>query len=354
MQKYGGEYLVTMFLNEADFRSDTVTRPTPGMLAAMHAAPVGDDVLGDDPTVKALEASAAERFGQEAGLFCPSGTMTNQIAINVHCRPGDEVICSPLAHIYNYEGGGVAFNSGVQVRTGGDAYGRLFPEDVHRLVQPNMDVHAAPTSLLVVENTANKGGGTSLGLPLLRDLHAAAKVHQLAYHLDGARVFNALVREGESMADYAFFDSISICLSKGLGAPVGSLLLGPKDFIAQARRIRKRFGGGMRQAGYLAAAGLYALDHHVDRLAEDHEKAADIDACLASLPYVVERKPCHTNMVLFRIEAAGGAPALQEHLADQGIRIIAMDREWLRVVTHLDIQAVHIDQLKAALRSFPA
>jgi threonine aldolase len=343
-----------MFLNEADFRSDTVTRPTPGMLAAMHAAPVGDDVLGDDPTVKALEASAAERFGQEAGLFCPSGTMTNQIAINVHCRPGDEVICSPLAHIYNYEGGGVAFNSGVQVRTGGDAYGRLFPEDVHRLVQPNMDVHAAPTSLLVVENTANKGGGTSLGLPLLRDLHAAAKVHQLAYHLDGARVFNALVREGESMADYAFFDSISICLSKGLGAPVGSLLLGPKDFIAQARRIRKRFGGGMRQAGYLAAAGLYALDHHVDRLAEDHEKAADIDACLASLPYVVERKPCHTNMVLFRIEAAGGAPALQEHLADQGIRIIAMDREWLRVVTHLDIQAVHIDQLKAALRSFPA
>ncbi len=354
MQKYGGEYLVTMFLNEADFRSDTVTRPTPGMLAAMHAAPVGDDVLGDDPTVKALEASAAERFGQEAGLFCPSGTMTNQIAINVHCRPGDEVICSPLAHIYNYEGGGVAFNSGVQVRTGGDAYGRLFPEDVHRLVQPNMDVHAAPTSLLVVENTANKGGGTSLGLPLLRDLHAAAKVHQLAYHLDGARVFNALVREGESMADYAFFDSISICLSKGLGAPVGSLLLGPKDFIAQARRIRKRFGGGMRQAGYLAAAGLYALDHHVDRLAEDHEKAADIDACLASLPYVVERKPCHTNMVLFRIEAAGGAPALQEHLADQGIRIIAMDREWLRVVTHLDIQAAHIDQLKAALRSFPA
>lgn len=354
MQKYGGEYLVTMFLNDADFRSDTVTRPTPGMLAAMHAAPVGDDVLGDDPTVKALEASAAERFGQEAGLFCPSGTMTNQIAINVHCRPGDEVICSPLAHIYNYEGGGVAFNSGVQVRTGGDAYGRLFPEDVHRLVQPNMDVHAAPTSLLVVENTANKGGGTSLGLPLLRDLHAAAKVHQLAYHLDGARVFNALVREGESMADYAFFDSISICLSKGLGAPVGSLLLGPKDFIAQARRIRKRFGGGMRQAGYLAAAGLYALDHHVDRLAEDHEKAADIDACLASLPYVVERKPCHTNMVLFRIEAAGGAPALQEHLADQGIRIIAMDREWLRVVTHLDIQAAHIDQLKAALRSFPA
>ena len=343
-----------MFLNDADFRSDTVTRPTPGMLAAMHAAPVGDDVLGDDPTVKALEASAAERFGQEAGLFCPSGTMTNQIAINVHCRPGDEVICSPLAHIYNYEGGGVAFNSGVQVRTGGDAYGRLFPEDVHRLVQPNLDVHAAPTSLLVVENTANKGGGTSLGLPLLRDLHAAAKVHQLAYHLDGARVFNALVREGESMADYAFFDSISICLSKGLGAPVGSLLLGPKDFIAQARRIRKRFGGGMRQAGYLAAAGLYALDHHVDRLAEDHEKAADIDACLASLPYVVERKPCHTNMVLFRIEAAGGAPALQEHLADQGIRIIAMDREWLRVVTHLDIQAAHIDQLKAALRSFPA
>ncbi len=341
-----------MLRNEADFRSDTVTRPTSGMLAAMHDAPVGDDVLGDDPTVKALEASSAERFGKEAGLFCPSGTMTNQIAINVHCRPGDEMICSPLAHMYNYEGGGVAFNSGVQIRTGGDEYGRIFPEDVHRLVQPGMDVHAAPTSLLVVENTANKGGGTSLGLPLLRALHQAAKKHELAYHLDGARLFNALVREGERTEDYALFDSISICLSKGLGAPVGSLLLGDRAFIGQAKRIRKRFGGGMRQAGYLAAAGLYALDHHVTRLAEDHEKAAEIDDCLAALPYVLERKPCHTNMVLFRIQSNGGAPALQEHLKAQGIRIIAMDREWLRIVTHLDIQEAHMAQLKQGLRSF--
>lgn len=352
MQKYGGEYLVPMFLIDADFRSDTVTRPSAEMLAAMHAAPVGDDVLGDDPTVKSLESNAAERFGMEAGLFCPSGTMTNQIAINVHCRPGDEVICSSLAHIYNYEGGGVAFNSGVQVRCGGDAYGRIFPDDIHRLVQPEMDVHAAPSRLVVVENTANKGGGTSLGLPLLHELHAAAKSHGLAYHLDGARVFNAIVREGDRTEDYRFFDSISICLSKGLGAPVGSVLLGSRDFIAQAKRVRKRFGGGMRQAGYLAAAGLYALAHHVDRLVEDHEKAAEIDQWLSQLDYVLERKPCETNMVLFRIEASGGAPALQSHLAALGIRIIAMDREWLRIVTHRDVTSAHMEALRDGLRSF--
>ncbi len=351
-QKYNLEYLVAMM--DADFRSDTVTRPTPAMYAAMAAAPVGDDVLGDDPTVKRLEALAAERFGQEAGLFCPSGTMTNQIAINVHTRPGDEVICSHLAHIYNYEGGGVAFNSGVQVRTGGDAYGRLSADDVHRLVQPEMDVHAAPTRLVVLENTANKGGGTSLGLPLLREVGDAARSHNLAYHLDGARIFNALVREGDSPEDLGFFDSVSICLSKGLGAPVGSLLLGPKDFIAEGKRIRKRFGGGMRQAGFLAAAGIYALDHHVERLAEDHANAQRIDGWLAQLPFVVERKPCHTNMVLFRIEAPGGAPALQAHLASQGIRIIAMDREWLRVVTHYDIQEAHLLALHEALKTFAA
>ena len=341
-----------MFLEEADFRSDTVTRPTAAMLDAMQTAPVGDDVLGDDPTVKKLESLAAERFGMESGLFCPSGTMTNQIAINVHTRPGDELICSPLAHIYNYEGGGVAFNSGVQVRTGGDAYGRILPEDVHRLVQPEMDVHAAPSRLLVVENTANKGGGTSMGIPLLKNLESAARQHHLAYHLDGARVFNAIVREGESTEDYALFDSISICLSKGLGAPVGSVLLGSKEFIAQGKRIRKRFGGGMRQAGYLAAAGIYALDHHIDRLAEDHEKAAMIDQWLAALPYVVERKPCQTNMVLFRIDAVGGASALQAHLAQKGVRIMAMDTEWLRIVTHLDIQEVHLQQLNKGLTSF--
>jgi threonine aldolase len=213
-------------------------------------------------------------------------------------------------------------------------------------------VHAAPSRLLVVENTANKGGGTSMGIPLLKNLESAARQHHLAYHLDGARVFNAIVREGESTEDYALFDSISICLSKGLGAPVGSVLLGSKEFIAQGKRIRKRFGGGMRQAGYLAAAGIYALDHHIDRLAEDHEKAAMIDQWLAALPYVVERKPCQTNMVLFRIDAVGGASALQAHLAQKGVRIMAMDTEWLRIVTHLDIQEVHLQQLNKGLTSF--
>ncbi|MFZ9526844.1 MAG: threonine aldolase family protein, partial [Schleiferiaceae bacterium] len=250
----------------ADFRSDTVTRPTEGMLRAMAAAPVGDDVLGDDPTVQQLESTVAERFGMEAGLFCPSGTMTNQIAVKVHTRPGDELICSKLAHVYNYEGGGLAFNSGVQVRVGGDDYGRLSARDAEALLQPMDNVHAAPTRLVVAENTSNKGGGTTIGLSALGELGAFARTHGLGYHLDGARLFNALVADRERPEDYGrLFDSISICLSKGLGAPVGSVLLGSTDFIREARRIRKRLGGGMRQAGYLAAAGLYALEHHVDR-----------------------------------------------------------------------------------------
>lgn len=334
----------------ADFRSDTVTRPTEGMLRAMASAPVGDDVLGDDPTVQRLEAVLAERFGTEAGLFCPSGTMTNQIAVKVHTRPGDELICSKLAHVYNYEGGGLAFNSGVQVRVGGDDFGRLTAHDAEALLQPMDNVHAAPTRLVVAENTSNKGGGTTMGLTSLRELGAFARTHRLGYHLDGARLFNALVADREQPEDYGrLFDSLSICLSKGLGAPVGSVLLGSSAFIAEARRIRKRLGGGMRQAGYLAAAGLYALEHHVDRLAEDHARAARLAAFMNELDYVAEIKPAATNMVLFRLVEGADADALLAHLEAAGIRLIAMDRHWLRAVLHYDVGDAELELLFGAL-----
>jgi threonine aldolase len=336
----------------ADFRSDTVTKPTKDMLDAMTKAPIGDDVLGDDPTVKRLESIASEMFGMESGLFCPSGTMTNQIAINVHCRPGEELICSPLSHIYNYEGGGVAFNSGVQIRTGGDNYGRIFPEDIKRLIQPEIDVHAAQSRLVVVENTSNKGGGTCLGVALLKDLAAIARSNGLNYHLDGARVFNAIVRDNESSEDYNFFDTISICLSKGLGAPVGSLLLGNKDFISQGKRVRKRFGGGMRQSGYLAAAGIYALQNNINRLSLDHDLAQRIFIKLSQLDFIAEIKPVQSNIVLFRVKNSTSTIDLHNHLLLRNILIILMDKDWMRIVTHLDIKEKHIQDLFEGLSTF--
>ncbi len=339
----------------ADFRSDTVTRPTEAMLRAMATAPVGDDVLGDDPTVLRLEAILAERFAMESGLFCPSGTMTNQISVKVHTQPGDEVICSKLAHVYNYEGGGLAFNSGVQVRVGGDDYGRLSAAQAELLLQPMDNVHAAPTRLVVAENTSNKGGGTTIGLDALRELGGFARRHNLGYHLDGARLFNALVADREQASDYGqVFDSISICLSKGLGAPVGSVLLGSRDFINQARRIRKRLGGGMRQAGYLAAAGIYALENHVERLSEDHLRAASLAKHIANLSYVEAIKPADTNMVLFRLRAGLDPQVLMAHLDAQGIRLMAMDPFWLRAVLHYDVGDVEVSRLKEALSNWKA
>ena len=325
------------------------------MLRAMAAAPVGDDVLGDDPTVQQLESTLAERFGMEAGLFCPSGTMTNQIAVKVHTRPGDELICSKLAHVYNYEGGGLAFNSGVQVRVGGDDYGRLSARDAEALLQPMDNIHAAPTRLVVAENTSNKGGGTTIGLSALGELGAFARTHGLGYHLDGARLFNALVADRERHEDYGrLFDSISICLSKGLGAPVGSVLLGSADFIREARRIRKRLGGGMRQAGYLAAAGLYALEHHVDRLAEDHARAAGLAEFMKTLPFVAEIKPAATNMVLFRLTEGQDGTLLLSHLEALGVRLIAMDRHWLRAVLHYDVGDAEVQRLRDGLSAWTA
>ncbi len=337
----------------ADFRSDTVTRPSEGMRKAMFSAPVGDDVLGDDPTVLRLEAMTAELFGKEAAVFCPSGTMTNQIAINVHTKPGDELICSPLAHIYNYEGGGVAFNSGVQVRVTGDAYGRVTPAGIAELIQSPTNVHSAPTRLVVMENTSNKGGGTCLGLPLLTAVGAVAREHHLAYHLDGARLWNALQKDNESTESYGkLFDTLSVCLSKGLGCPVGSLVVGDSAFGQEARRIRKRFGGGMRQSGLLAAAGIYALENNRQHLQEDHDKIQEMDHWLSSFSWVAERKPVETNIVIFALGENHNAQQFQSFMTEQGIGVAAMDSRWLRLVTHRDIQQAQMDVLHKALHAY--
>lgn len=323
-------------MNPIDLRSDTVTRPTPGMMDAMMAAQVGDDVFGDDPTINALEERAARMFGKEAAVFCPSGTMTNQIAVKVHTRAGDEVICDALSHVYHYEGGGMMANSGVSVRLVAGDQGRFTANDVLFNINPD-DVHHPHTRLVVIENTCNKGGGSIWDIREIERIQRACQVHDLKLHLDGARLFNALVEKGETTEQYgALFDSVSICLSKGLGAPVGSLLIGDEAFIKQARRIRKLFGGAMRQAGYLAAAGLYALDHHIERLKDDHRRAKAMAKHISALPYVQEVLPVETNIVVFALHDHVPADLFIRRVEQHGIRMIAFGHQKVRIVTHLD------------------
>jgi threonine aldolase len=335
-----------------DLRSDTVTRPTPPMLDAMMHARVGDDVFGDDETVNALQKKAADLFGMEAALFCPSGTMTNQIGIKIHTQPGDEVICDLLAHIYRSEGGGIAFNSGASVRTLTGNHGRFTAEQVRENINPD-DSHCARTRLVAVENTVTKGGGSCWDLAEIRRIRQLCTERGLALHLDGARLFNALVARGESPRQYGeIFDTISICLSKGLGAPAGSLLLGRKEHIKQAHRVRKVFGGGMRQAGFLAAAGIYALDHHVDRLAEDQAKAKVLAGELSSLRYVSTVLPVETNLVIFKLAAAADPGKFLDFLLQRSIQANQIAPQTIRMVFHLDISGPQLDQLLAALRAF--
>ncbi|MDX5482402.1 MAG: aminotransferase class I/II-fold pyridoxal phosphate-dependent enzyme [Hymenobacteraceae bacterium] len=321
-----------------DLRSDTVTKPTPEMLQAMFEAQVGDDVYGEDPAVNALEAKAAAMFGMEAGLFCPSGTMTNQIAIKAHTEALNEVICDVSAHIYQYEGGGISFNSGASVALVHGQRGKMTPAQVEAHIRPLDNVHFPETTLVALENTCNKGGGTFYTLEEIAAISEVCKRHSLALHLDGARVFNALVASGDQAADYGrYFDSISVCLSKGLGAPVGSVLLGSKSFIRKSRRIRKVLGGGMRQAGYLAAACSYALDHHVERLQEDHRKAKVMEEILLQADYVESVLPVETNIVIFRLNEKYTDKAFVETLAEQGIRAASFGPQTVRFVTHLDV-----------------
>ena len=320
-----------------DYRSDTVTKPTPGMLAFMQSAPVGDDVFGEDPSINSLERITAAKFGMEAGLFCPSGTMSNQLAIKTHTQAGDEVICDELSHIYQYEGGGIAFNAGCSVKLLHGDRGRVTAEQILAGINPE-DVHKPITSLISLENTSNRGGGACYQFEDFKAIKKVADKHQLALHLDGARLFNALVNNGEAAIDYGnIFNSISICLSKGLGAPVGSVLIGSNEFIKKARRWRKVFGGGMRQAGFLAAAGIYALDHHIDRLAIDHQNAQHLSAVLSKKDFVQSILGVETNIVIASIGGKYTAASFVAALKEKGILAIAMTATQVRFVFHLDI-----------------
>jgi threonine aldolase len=334
-----------------DLRSDTVTRPTQGMLEAMFSAKVGDDVFGDDPTVIELERKVAEMFGKEAAVFCPSGTMTNQIAIKVHTKPGDEVICDEGSHVYRYEGGGIAFNSGSSVKLIRGDRGRITAEQVSNSINPD-DVHAPRTSLVVSENTSNRGGGSCYDFGELRKISQVCQENKLKFHLDGARLFNALAVTGETTGHVGYlFDSVSICLSKGLGAPVGSVLTGNADFIKQARRVRKVFGGGMRQAGFLAAAGIYALDHNISRLEEDHQRAKFIGEVLQKCRFVKEVMPVDTNIIIFRTKDDQNETDLIENLKSKGILVVGFGPKMIRIVTHLDFNDDQLKTLKTILMS---
>ncbi len=332
--------------------SDTVTRPTEGMLRAMWAAEVGDDCFREDPTVCRLEEKVAAIFGHEAALFCPSGTMTNQIAIKMHTRPLDEVICDEMSHIFQYEVGGYAFHSGVGINLIRTENGILNAQLVEAAIKPRYDW--LPISRLVVlENTCNKGGGSTYTLKAIREIRQLCLQRGLAMHLDGARIFNALIETGYSCLDIgAEFDSISLCLSKGLGAPVGSMLIGRQDFIAEARRVRKAMGGGMRQAGYLAAAGIYALDHHVERLREDHQHARLLADALQELNWVAGIRKVETNIVIFDLKGDLMAAPVLESLMKKGVKASAFGPKTIRFVTHLDVNRAMIDDAITALRAY--
>ncbi len=332
-----------------DLRSDTVTRPTEAMRAFMMQAPLGDDVFTEDPSINELEAVAANFFERQAAIFCPSGTMTNQIAIKLHTAPADEVICDAQSHIYLYEGGGIAANSGCQVKLINGDRGRITAGDVEAAINPD-DIHKPISRLVSLENTCNRGGGSCYDYTELQAIRNICTRHNLALHLDGARLFNALVATGKTAAEYGqIFDTISICLSKGLGAPVGSLLIGNQEHISKARRIRKRLGGGMRQAGMLAAAGTFALKNNITRLAIDHAHAQKVAELLATKDFVGEIMPVETNIVIFEVKGRFTAEALVTAFGDQHILAFAIAPTRIRFVFHLDITAAMIEQLLQAI-----
>lgn len=331
-------------LEKIDFRSDTVTKPTKGMLNAMMSAKVGDDVFGEDPTVIALEEKLASLFNMEAALFCPSGTMSNQIAIKCFTNPMDEVICDQTAHVYRYEGGGIAYNSMASVRLLNGERGILTPE----MIEPEINednIHYPNSSLVVLENTVNKGGGKCYSLSQIEPIHNLCAIKGIKLHLDGARLFNALVATGDKASAYGkYFDGISICLSKGLGAPVGSVLLSSKETIKKATKIRKVLGGGMRQAGFLAAAGIYALDNHINRLADDHHHAQTLANALSEASFVSSVMPVETNIVLFDVKPNYKAEQVVKALEAKGIFCNSTSTKTIRFVTHLDISTTMVDQ----------
>ncbi len=318
--------------------SDTVTKPTRGMLDAMMSARVGDDVFKNDPSVNELEEKVAQFFGKEAALFFPSGTMTNQTAIKLHTNPGEQLICDKYAHVYNYEGGGVSFNSGVSCKLVDGHRGMMSVDQVVEAINPPDFYHSPKTTLVCIENTTNKGGGACWDFDELKKIRTVCDEHGLKYHLDGARLWNALVAKGEDSKSYGeLFDTISVCFSKGLGCPVGSALVGSQKDIDDALRIRKVLGGGMRQSGYLAAAAIYAMDHHIDRLTEDHKRAVEIGKALNQLGFIQKVEPIETNIIIFELdESKMSVSNFLNKLKENHISIIGMGQGKLRIVTHLD------------------
>ena len=331
-----------------DLRSDTITKPTKGMLKVMMAAQVGDDVYKEDPSVNALEARLAKMFGMDAALFFPSGTMANQTALKLHTQPGNQVICDKYAHIYNYEGGGASFNSGISCKLLDGKRGMFTAAQAEAAINPPEFYHSPLTTLIAVENTTNKGGGACWDFEEIKKIKQVALKHNLGFHLDGARLWNALVAKNETPLQYgALFDTISVCLSKGLGCPIGSVLLGKNDLMQGALRIRKILGGGMRQVGYMAAAGLYALDNHIERLKQDHQKAKEIGQTLQQCAYIKKVEPIETNIIIFELNEELEEGEFISKLTEKNIHISSMGNHKLRIVTHLDYtEAMHEYVLK--------
>lgn len=323
-----------------DLRSDTVTRPTPKMMEAIINAEVGDDVYKEDPTANKLEQKLAEMFGMDAALFFPSGSMANQAAIKMHTQPGEQLIADKWAHVYNYEGGGVSFNSGISCKLIDGDRGMITAAQVEENINPPDFYHSPLTSLVCLENTTNKGGGACYDFSEIEKIREVCNKHNLGFHLDGARIWNALVAKKQDPKDFgSMFDTISVCLSKGLGTPLGSVLLGKSEIMTKAMRVRKVLGGGMRQIGFMAAAGIYALDNHIDRLAEDHKRASEIAEILSSQSYVESVEPTETNIVIFYLARGTSETRFMDYLLQKKIKISNMGQGKLRVVTHLDYTA---------------
>ncbi len=335
-----------------DLRSDTVTKPTEGMLDAMLSAKVGDDVYKEDPTVNALEERVAKLFGKDEALFFPTGSMANQAGLKLHTNPGEQVICDKYAHIYNYEGGGASFNSGISCKLIDGHRGMFTAEQAEASINPPDFYHSPLTSLIAVENTTNKGGGACWDFEELRKIRKVCDTHNLGYHLDGARIWNALIEKSQTTKQYGgLFDTISVCFSKGLGCPIGSVLVGDREIMKGAMRVRKILGGGMRQVGYLAAAGLYALDHHFERLSQDHAKAKEIGEVLSEVSVVKKVEPIETNIVIFELNDDVDETQFLNSLKEKNIHIIGMGSNKLRMVTHLDYTDAMHDMLLSHLKT---
>jgi len=333
-----------------DLRSDTVTKPNQGMLEAMIQAKVGDDVFKEDPTVNILEGRIAEMFGKSNALFFPSGSMANQTALKLHTNPSEQVICDKFSHIYNYEAGGASFNSGISCKLINGDRGMFNAQQVVEAINPDA-FYYAKTTLVEVENTTNKGGGACWDIDEIKKIKNVCEDHNLGFHLDGARIWNALVAKNETTKQYGeIFDTISVCLSKGLGCPIGSVLVGDENIMKDAIRIRKVFGGNMRQIGYLAAAGLYALDNNIERLSDDHKKAKEIGNLLSELSIIKKVEPVETNIVIFELQNNVNENEFLAKLEQQNIKIIGMGSNKLRIVTHLDYTNEMHDKLLSTLK----